>query len=144
MAKAKILLIEDEAVVALEIQTRLIQMGYDVSGICNTGEDAIARAMEIKPDVLLTDIMLAGKINGVEAARQIREKHGTMIIYLTAYSDDATLRQAADTEPCGYIVKPYDPRTLRATIELAIRKRASEQNQVARPAEKPRASQFKA
>jgi DNA-binding NarL/FixJ family response regulator len=127
MAKAKILLIEDEAVVALEVQTRLLQMGYDVAGICNTGEDAIARAVEIKPDILVTDIMLAGKINGIEAARQIRAKYGTAVIYITAYSDDATLRQAASTEPCGYIVKPYDPRTLRATIELAIRKRQLEQ-----------------
>jgi DNA-binding response OmpR family regulator len=126
MAKANILVVEDEAIVALDIQTRLIQLGYDVAGICSTGEDAIKRADEFKADLVLMDIMLGGKINGVEAARQIRMQYNIPVIFLTAYSDEATLQQAKMIEPYGYLPKPFDGRTLKTTIEIALHKHKME------------------
>ena len=118
--KARILVVEDEFVVALDIQTRLIRMGYQVIGRCATGEDAVLLALETKPDLLLMDIMLAGRLNGIGAAQQIRSKFDVPVIFLTAYSDDATLRLSKLAEPFGYIVKPFDERTLRTTIEISL------------------------
>ena len=118
--KPRILVVEDEMVVCLDTQTRLIRLGYQVVGSCNTGEAAVKMALETQPDLLLMDIMLAGKVNGIAAARQIHTKLDVPIIFLTAYSDDATLRLAALAEPSGYLVKPFDERTLRATIEISL------------------------
>jgi AmiR/NasT family two-component response regulator len=118
--KPRILVVEDELVVALDIQTRLIRMGYEVAGRCSTGEDAVPLAVETKPDLVLMDILLAGKLNGIAAARQIRSRIDLPVVFLTAYSDDATLRLAKLAEPFAYIVKPFDERTLKATIEITL------------------------
>jgi len=118
--KSKILVVEDVLVVSLDIQTRLLRMGYQVTGRCSTGEEAIPLALESKPDLILMDIMLAGKLTGIAAARQIRAKLDVPVVFLTAFADDATLRLAKLAEPFGYIVKPFDERTLRATIEMAL------------------------
>lgn len=124
--RPKILVVEDEYVVSLDIQTRLIRMGYDVAGSCNSGEEAIVRAAQIKPDLLLMDIMLAGKVNGITAAQRIRSQRDVPVIFLTAYSDDTTLHQASFAEPAGFIVKPFDERTLKTTIEITLARRRLE------------------
>ncbi|MBU6402846.1 MAG: response regulator [Verrucomicrobia bacterium] len=118
--KPKILVVEDELVVALDIQTRLLRMGYEIVGRCSTGEDAVPLAINTKPDLVLMDILLAGKLNGIAAARQIRSKIDLPVVFLTAYSDDATLRLARLAEPVAYLVKPFDERTLKATIEITL------------------------
>jgi AmiR/NasT family two-component response regulator len=119
-SKPRILVVEDELVVALDIQTRLLRMGYDVAGRCSTGEEAVPVAVETKPDLVLMDILLAGKLNGIAAASQIRSRINLPVIFLTAYSDDATLRLAKVAEPFAYLVKPFDERTLKATIEITL------------------------
>jgi DNA-binding NarL/FixJ family response regulator len=130
-AKPKVLVVEDEYIVSLDIQTRLIRMGYDVAGSCNSGEEAINRAAQIKPDLVLMDIMLAGKMNGIAAAKKIRSQMDVAVIFLTGYSDDATLREATTAEPFGYIVKPFDERTLKTTIEVSLARRRNEAQRAA-------------
>jgi DNA-binding response OmpR family regulator len=127
--KPRILVVEDEVVVALDIQTRLIRMGYQVIGRCATGEEAVPLALELKPDLLLMDIMLAGRLNGIAAAHQIRSKLDVPVIFLTAYSDDATLRLSKLAEPFGYIVKPFDERTLRTTIEITLERHRTQRQE---------------
>ena len=122
--KSSILVVEDEAVVALDIQTRLLRMGYAVAGICSSGEDAILRASQLKPALVLMDIQLSGQMNGITAARQIRAERKVPVIFLTAYSNDSTIEQAVGVAPAGYLVKPFDDRTLKATIEIALNKLA--------------------
>jgi DNA-binding response OmpR family regulator len=120
MAGAKILVVEDEALCAMEIQKRLVQSGYKVAGICTNAESAVRMAAESKPALVLMDIMLEGRSSGIEAARQIRSLYNIPVVFLTAYSDDATVAQAKLTEPYGYLPKPFDGRTLRSTIEVGI------------------------
>jgi CheY-like chemotaxis protein len=120
MTRAKILIVEDEAIVGLDIQTHLIRLGYDVAGICVTGEDALRRVVELKPDLVLMDIMLQGGSSGIDAASQIRTRYNIPIVFLTAYSDEATIAQAKLAEPYGYLPKPFDTRTLGTTIEIAL------------------------
>jgi two-component system cell cycle sensor histidine kinase/response regulator CckA len=128
MAKANILVVEDEAMIALDIQTQLIQQGYNVAGICVTGADAVSRAAELKVDLVLTDVLLAGRTDGIEAARRIRKLHNIPVIFLTAHADVATIERAKHAEPYGYLIKPFDPRTLNATIEIALHKHKMECN----------------
>ena len=115
-----ILVVEDEGVTAMDIQAQLQSLGYDVPALAFSGEEAVAQAEKIQPDLILMDIRLTGKLSGIEAAKQIRERNNTPIIYLTAYADEETLQQAKVTEPVGYILKPFDNRTLRSTIEMAV------------------------
>src|ERR1043165_2125327 len=91
MSKTNILIVEDESIVAKDIQHSLKKLGYTVVGMCSTGEDAIKAAEETKPDLVLMDIMLKGDMSGIEAAGKIREKFNIPIIYLTAYADERTL-----------------------------------------------------
>jgi CheY-like chemotaxis protein len=120
MARAKILVVEDQAMIALDIQAQLIQLDYDVAGICVTGAEAVKRAAELKVDLVLTDVLLAGRTDGIEAARQIRALHNIPVIFLTAHSDTATVDRAKQAEPYGYIVKPFNLRTLNTTMEIAL------------------------
>jgi two-component system, LytTR family, response regulator LytT len=126
MAKTNILIVEDESIVAKDIQHSLKKLGYTVVGICATGEDAIAAAAEFMPDLVLMDIMLKGEMNGIEAASQIREKFGIPVIFLTAYADESTLSKAKVTEPYGYIIKPFKEIDLHTSIEMAVYKHAKE------------------
>ncbi len=120
MCKAQILVVEDENVVSRDIQTRLQRLGYDVPAVVSSGEEAVEKAGEIRPDLVLMDIMLKGEMVGTEAAEQIRERFDLPVIYLTAYADDLTLQQAKVTEPFGYILKPFEERDLRTTLEMAL------------------------
>lgn len=126
MSKTNILIVEDESIVAKDIQHSLKKLGYTVVGMCSTGEDAIRTAEEVKPDLVLMDIMLKGDMSGIEAAGQIREKFNIPIIYLTAYADESTLSKAKVSEPYGYIIKPFKEIDLHTSIEMAIYKHEKE------------------
>jgi len=127
MPPSKILVVEDENIVARDICVRLEQFGYAVTPPVATGEDAIARARETRPDLVLMDIMLRGPMDGIEAARVIREELNVPVIYLTAYVDDKNLQRAKVTEPFGYLLKPFEERELHITIEMALYKHSMEQ-----------------
>jgi len=118
----KILLVEDEKIVALDIRRHLERFGYRVTNSVDTGEEAIKRCEEEVPDLILMDIMLKGKLDGVETAGIIKEKHLVPIVFLTAYADDITLERAKVIEPFGYLIKPFEERELKSTIEMALYK----------------------
>jgi len=121
-----ILVVEDEAIVANDIRDTLIGLGYDVSGTAKSGELALEKTAETRPDLVLMDIHLAGKLDGIETAGQIHTKYGIPVIFLTAYADSALLERAKVAEPYGYIVKPYEERGLHSAIEMALYKHAME------------------
>jgi len=122
MQKHRILVVEDEAIVALDIQNRLKHMGYEVVSVCSSGEDAVDRAGKLKPDLILMDIMLEGEMDGIEAAGIINDNFGIPVVYLTAYADQQTLERAKITNPFGYVIKPFEDRELQTTIEMAVYK----------------------
>lgn len=122
MIKASVLIVEDEGLVAKDIKNRLMRLGYDVAAIVSTGEEAVSKAEELRPDLILMDIMLRGRMDGIEAADIIRASFNIPVLFLTAYSDSKTLERAKITEPYGYILKPFDERELHITVEMAIYK----------------------
>jgi len=128
MNNLKILIVEDEVITAMFIQEYLEKIGYEVIDAVSTGEEAIKLVETDKPDLVLMDIMLKGKMTGIDAAKIIYLKHNIPIIYLTAYSDEDTLNKTKETSPFGYLVKPIEEHSLRATIEMAINKYREESN----------------
>jgi DNA-binding LytR/AlgR family response regulator len=126
MSKTNILIVEDESIVAKDIQHSLKKLGYTVVEVCSNGEDAIKIAEEKKPNLVLMDIMLKGDMSGIEAGAHIKEKLNIPIIYLTAYADESTLSKAKVSEPYGYIIKPYKEIDLHTSIEMAIYKHEKE------------------
>jgi PAS domain S-box-containing protein len=126
MKKSRIMIVEDEGLVALAIEKSLKTFGYEVPITVSTGEDAVRKVVEVEPDLVLMDIKLKGEIDGVEAADRIRNSFHVPIVYLTAYSEDKTLERARLTEPFGYITKPFEERTLQATVEMALYKSTAE------------------
>jgi len=120
MGNARILVVEDESIVALDIQNRLKTFGYEVIDVIPSGEQAVELAEESRPDLVLMDINLQGGMDGIEAAEQIREAHDIPVVYLTAYGDENTLARAKVSHPYGYILKPFNERELRGTIEVAL------------------------
>jgi PAS domain S-box-containing protein len=122
MKPKSILIVEDEAVSALDIKTILSGMGYRVTGIASTGEDAIRAVDADVPDLILMDIHLAGQLTGIDAATQILTTHAIPIIYLTAYSEPDLVGEAMVTRPYGYIIKPFTERALQTGIEIALYK----------------------
>jgi PAS domain S-box-containing protein len=123
---ARILVVEDEPVVALDLRTRLTRMGYIVSETVARGEDALECARTLHPNLILMDIRLRGGMDGISAAEEIRKRYGLPVIYLTAHADEATVDRARITEPFGYILKPFDERELRTVIEMALYKHDAE------------------
>lgn len=126
MAKTNVLVVEDESIVSKDIQHSLKKLGYNVVGSSSTGEKAIELALELKPDVVLMDIMLKGKLTGIDASEEIRKTLNIPVIYLTAYADEATLEKAKVTEPHGYIIKPFKEIDIHTSIEMAIYKHQKE------------------
>lgn len=118
----RIMVVEDEGIIAQDIKNCLEGLGYIVPDVVFTGRAAIARAGELLPDLVLMDIVLKGDIDGIETAAEIKKKYNIPIVYLTAYEDDKTLKRAKLTEPLGYILKPFEERYLRSSIEMAIYK----------------------
>lgn len=123
MSSARILIVEDEGITARDLEARLTGFGHQVVAIARTGQEAIQRATQHRPDLALMDIRLRGDIDGIEAARQIGQSVGTPVVYLTAFADEQTLARVRDTAPYGYLVKPYDERELNATIQTALHRR---------------------
>jgi PAS domain S-box-containing protein len=124
--RAKILIVEDESIVALNIKNRLEKLGYGVVAAISSGEVAIQTAAETGPDLVLMDIKLKGKVDGIEAATTIRNQFQIPVVYLTAYADDETINRAKIAEPYGYILKPFESRDLCTAIEIALHKHQME------------------
>ncbi|MBN1799165.1 MAG: response regulator [Spirochaetales bacterium] len=122
MDKKRIFIVEDENIVSLDMKKRLEKLGYDVPGIAASGEDAVKMVLEQKPDLVLMDIKLSGKMDGVEAAGEILKSYSVPIVYITAYAENTTLKRAKITEPFGYILKPFEERELHINIEIALYK----------------------
>lgn len=121
-SKTKILIAEDEFIIAMDIKKILEKLGYEVTSFVGKGTDAISRAEIEKPDLVLMDIMLSGPFSGIEAAEVIKNKFHIPIVYLTALTDDETLQKAKITEPGAYLLKPFDQRGLHSAIEIALYK----------------------
>lgn len=121
-AQASILIVEDEAIVAMDLQEHLREMGYAVCAVADNGLAAIAIAWERRPNLVLMDIVIKGNMDGIEAARQIWRGLHIPVIFLTAYSDPATVERAARVAPYGYLTKPFQANELRAAIEIALYK----------------------
>jgi PAS domain S-box-containing protein len=118
----RILIVEDQRLIAADIENTLKKLGYSVVASVATGEDAVEKATEVRPDLALMDIRLRGAMDGIQAAEAIRARTDIPIIYLTAYADEETILRARGTAPFGYLVKPFNERELRAAIEIAIAK----------------------
>ncbi len=122
LVPSRILVVEDEAIVAADIQDRLEALGYVVAGWGTTGEEALDLARNSNPDLILMDIMLKGPMNGIQAAHQVRVELSIPVIFLTANSDEAVLEKAKISEPFAYLLKPFEERQLRTNIEMALYK----------------------
>ncbi len=124
----RILIVEDERIVAKDIEQTLSRMGYSVVGIAASGEEALHKAAQLSPGLILMDIRLPGVMDGVQAAGVIKEQWGTPVIYLTAFSDVHTLERASATEPFGYLVKPFfKDSELRCAIEVALNRHRTQE-----------------
>lgn len=119
---SKILIVEDQNIVAMDLQNCLKTLKYDVSGIAFSGAGAIKKAQETSPDLILMDITLKGDMDGISAAAEIKKRFNIPIIYLTSYADQATIQRAKETEPFGYILKPFEEKELNRMIEIALHK----------------------
>jgi signal transduction histidine kinase len=126
MIKPRILIVEDEQLVSLDLRVRLSAMGYDVLACVTSGEAALQTSREAVPDLVLMDIRLKGDLDGIEAAHVLRRELGIPALFITAYTDDATLERAKVAEPYGYLVKPIQDNELRTAIELALYRRRAE------------------
>ena len=126
-ATSRILIVEDEGVVTKDIQHRLERLGHAVVGIAYSGDKAVETAGRLSPDLVLMDIKLRGDMDGIEAARQIRDRFNIPVVYLTAYTDDMILKFAKIAEPYGYIVKPFGDRELHTNIDMALYKHKAEE-----------------
>ena len=116
------MVVEDEGVVAMQIAETLKGLGYDVPLIAMTGEEAVSKLLETEPDLVLMDIHLRGGVSGIDAAHRIRQRLDVPIVYLTAFSDSETLDQAQLTEPYGYVLKPFEEKSLHAILQMALMK----------------------
>ena len=128
--RASIMVVEDERIVARDLQATLQRAGYQVPGLAASGEEAIALAGQLKPDLILMDIALQGQMDGIMAAGQIRRQLGIPVIYLSSFDDQAVLEQTEAAEPIGYVLKPFEEKDLLMTIEAILRRFKSRREQV--------------
>ncbi|HEX7604362.1 MAG TPA: GAF domain-containing protein, partial [Polyangiaceae bacterium] len=126
MKKPRILVVEDETIVARDIRLQLVELGYEPVGHATQGEEAVALAGRLRPDLVLMDIRLAGATDGIAAARAIRTQLALPVVFLTAFAEDETLERAKLTEPFGYILKPFSERELRTVLSMALYKNRTE------------------
>ena len=126
MDKIKVMVVEDERIVARDLARQLTDLGYDVVATAYSGEEALEKVGELHPDLVLMDIVLAGKMDGIAAAEKITALSGTPVVYLTSYADDKTFGRAKLTGPSGYILKPVGKKQLHIAIELALHRRGIE------------------
>ncbi len=115
-------IVEDESIVAKDIQNSLKKLGYNVLGISNNGTDAIKQIVDLEPNIVLMDIMIKGPLTGIDVSEIIKKEYNIPVIFLTAYADENTLAKAKITQPYGYILKPFKEIDLHSTIEMAIYK----------------------
>jgi len=120
MKKHTIIIVEDDEITALNLKLSLQKNGYDIIAVCDNADDAQKEIDTHKPNIIIIDISLQESDDGINLAKVIREKYGIPFIFLTSYSDDNIIAKAIKTEPYGYIVKPFDPSSLHATIQMAI------------------------
>ncbi len=126
---AKILVVDDEAIITMQLEERLSAMDYTVAGMAASGEDAVAKARSIRPDLVLMDIVMPGKLNGIEAAKIITGELDIPVVFVTSYADDAIIQKAKSVRPYGYIVKPFNELEIKAAIEVALFRKATEQEE---------------
>lgn len=126
MGKATILIVEDEAIVAADLACMLERVGYRVCGTTGFAEEAVSRARELRPELILMDIRLAGAMDGVEAAGIIHRELDIPVVFLTAHSDQATLDRAKLSDPYGYLLKPFEELGLETHIEMALNMHGAE------------------
>ena len=117
---ARVMVVEDGRIVARDLAATLVELGYEVVAIASSGEEAVTTARALRPDLILMDIRLAGRMDGIEASSIIRGEQDTRVIYLTAHSDNETLRRAGITEPLAYLVKPFAAVELKRSIEISL------------------------
>ena len=127
MSQARILIAEDEVVVAEDLKGVVEGLGYEVVGIVPSGEEALAMARELEPDLALLDIVLKGKADGIGVGETLQSDLSVPVVYVTAHSDEATLRRAKATEPYGYVLKPFNDREIHAAIEIGLYKHQMEE-----------------
>jgi signal transduction histidine kinase len=123
---ARIMIVEDERILALDLAETLDELGYTVAGMASRGEEAIELARRLDPQLILMDVRLDGDIDGITAAETIREEHDVPVVFLTAHADDDTLHRATSSEAAAYLVKPFKPPDLRCVIEIALHKHAAD------------------
>ena len=126
MGKANILVVEDETLVAASIKLSLVNLGYTVTSIVTSGEEAVEKAETDRPDLVLMDIVLEGEMDGIEAASQINSRLHIPFIYVTAYANGKTRERANETSPYGYLIKPFKDQELDAAIQDALKKHQKE------------------
>ena len=120
------MVVEDEVVIAMRLQQRLASMGFDITGIVYSGEEAVETARRLRPDLILMDIMIPGKLDGIAAAKIVKAELDIPVVFLTAFSEDNIIERARQAEPYGYILKPFQDREIKATIEIALYKKEME------------------
>lgn len=123
----KIMIVEDERVVAFDLAQQLEAMGYEICASAFSGPEALRQAAQTQPDLILMDIRIQGDMSGIDTAAKLRTIHPVPVIYLTAHSDDATLQSARETQPYGYLVKPFSDRELHASIQMALERRKADE-----------------
>jgi CheY-like chemotaxis protein/DNA-binding PadR family transcriptional regulator len=126
---SKILVVDDEAIITMQLEERLSAMGYTVAGMAASGEDAVDKARRIRPDLILMDIVMPGKMNGIEAAKIITRELDIPVVFVTSYADDVIIEKAKSVRPYGYIVKPFNELEIKAAIEVALFRKATEHDE---------------
>lgn len=120
--KTNIMVVEDEGVVSIDIQNMLRNAGYEIAAVAFRGEDAVKKAAESNPDLVLMDIGLKGELDGIEAARKIRDNLQIPVVFLTGFADDATMTRAQEINPSGFIIKPISEEELKNTLDEILKK----------------------
>jgi signal transduction histidine kinase len=126
MTKTRVMVVEDERIVALNLERRLTKLGYEISSLATSGSQALQAIERDKPDVVLMDVNIEGEIDGIETASRIPNAYNIPVIYLTAYSEEATLQRARGTRPYGFLLKPISERELHATIQMVLERRRAD------------------
>ena len=125
-APYRVMVVEDESVIALDLEMRLTRLGYDVVAVCDNCDDAVALFVETQPQLVLMDICISGPVDGIETASAISKLSDVPVVFLTAYADQDTVRRAAKTSPYGYLLKPFDERSVSVTLTIALQRHASD------------------
>ena len=142
-AAHRILVVEDQRLIAADIENTLKKLGYVVVGNVSSGEEAISKSDQLRPELVLMDVRLRGEMDGIQAAEIIRDRFNVPVVYLTAYADEETILRAKKTTPFGYLVKPFNERELRATIEIAFYTHQMERTLADERARRHAAEEFK-